>query len=186
MASPISASQTARIVRLAARVRPEMWDAINPHGPVFAAGVAGVAGVRSLDGGSAVALNPQPLPPREQLRIAVLQTVKGVAETAIGAHQGGRDAREILQAVGDDMCPTPPHVKIPWPKNWPGPWPPGEPFPIDLVGPQYVTPAVQAVAGLAFQGYADNIADGKLSAVFGELADRLFGAALHESGSDSG
>ncbi|MCX4958463.1 hypothetical protein [Streptomyces virginiae] len=182
MASPISASQTARIVRLAARVRPEMWDAINPHGPVFA---AGVAGVRSLDRSSEVALNPQPLPPREQLRMAVLQTVKGVAETAIGAHQGGRDAREILQAVGDDMCPTPPHPKIPWPKNWPGPWPPGEPFPIDLVDPQYATPAVQAVAGLAFQGYADGIADEKLSAVFGELADRLFGAALHNSGSDS-
>ncbi|MCX4715644.1 hypothetical protein ACFWB2_40490 [Streptomyces virginiae] len=179
MGSPVSASQTARIVRLAARVRPEMWDAINPHGPVFA---TAVAAVRSPERSSEVALNPQPLPPREQLRLAVLQTVKGVAETAIGAHQGGRDAREILQAVGEDWCPPPPHPKIPWPKYWPGPWPPGEPYPIDLVDPGYATAGVQAVAGLAFQGYADGIADEKLSTFFGELADRLFGAALAAPG----
>ncbi|WP_051781691.1 MULTISPECIES: hypothetical protein [unclassified Streptomyces] len=178
MGSPVNASQTARIVRLAARVRPEMWDAINPHGPVFA---TGVSAVRSLERSSEVALNPQPLPPREQLRLAVLQTVKGVAETAIGAYQGGRDPGEILRAVGEDWCPTPPHPKIPWPKNWPGPWPPGEPYPIDLVDPGYATAAVQAVAGLAFQGYADGIADQKLGDHFGELADRLFGAALASS-----
>ncbi|MGW7328779.1 hypothetical protein ACWGIU_09325 [Streptomyces sp. NPDC054840] len=53
--------------------------------------------------------------------------------------------------------------------------------PIDLVDPQYATPAVQAVAGPAFQGYADGISDEKPSTVFGELADRLFGAALAAS-----
>ncbi|MEW2139688.1 hypothetical protein AB0892_24425 [Streptomyces sp. NPDC005409] len=171
----VSASQTARIVRLVARIKPELWDGIEPHGPLFA---AAAAQVRSLDRRSDVALNPQPLPPRDLLRLAVLQTVKGVAESAIGAHQRGGDAGEILREVGDDWCPTRPHPKIPWPRNWPAPWPPGEPFPID---PQYATPAVQAAAGLAFQGYADGIAAEKLSAVFAELADRLFDAALRNA-----
>ncbi len=179
----VSASQTTRLVRLAARIKPEIWDGIEPHGPVFA---ADVAEVRSLGPGSETDLNPQPLPPRDLLRLppllrlAVLRTVKGVAETAIGAHQTGRDARELLEAVVDDWCPTPPHPKIPWPRCWPGPWPPGEPEPIT---PGYATPAVQAVAGLAFQAYADGIADEKLSAVFAEAADRLFENALRHADS---
>ncbi|MFF4266714.1 hypothetical protein [Streptomyces virginiae] len=41
---------------------------------------------------------------------------------------------------------------------------------------------VQAVAGPAFQGYADGVADEKPSTFFGAPADRLFGAALAASG----
>ncbi|TJZ57414.1 hypothetical protein FCH28_08335 [Streptomyces piniterrae] len=175
MGSPTSAAHTARIMRMLARLHPELWDLFHPHGPVL---TTGAAQIRSLDGGSEVALNPQPLPPRELLRFAIRRTTHGVAEATIGAHQSGRDIREIVQEIGDDWCPTPPHRTIPWPKRWPAPWPPGEPSPVD---PELATPAVQAAAGLAFQGYADGIADEKLCAAFGELADRLFEAAFRNA-----
>ncbi|QFR01104.1 hypothetical protein F9278_38480 [Streptomyces phaeolivaceus] len=167
-------ARTSGLVRLITRLHPELHDLFDPHGPLLMSSVT-----RAAEAGDTVetALNPQPLPPRDALLLAVRQTVKGVAEAAIVADQIGRDAGETLHEVGDDLCPPPPHSKIPWPRRWPGPWPPGEPYPIDI-DPEFMTPAVQATAGLAFQAYADGVADPKLSAAFGELADRLCETAL--------
>jgi len=70
--------------------------------------------------GGEVFLNPQPLPPRELLRLETLAAARAVAGAVIAAQFAGRGAREVLQEVGDDWCPTRPGV-IPWPKHWPHP-----------------------------------------------------------------
>lgn len=177
MGSPASASHGARMLRLLARLNPELWDLFPPHGP---AAVTAAERTRPAGGASEAALNPQPLPPRDVLRLAVRQTVHSVAQAAIVAQRTGGDAREILREAGEDWCPTPPHRKIPWPKHWPAPWPPGDPAPVD---PGFATPAVQAAAGLAFQAYADGVADTTLRTAFADLADRLCDAALYSAGS---
>jgi hypothetical protein len=99
-----------------------------------------------------------------------------VAEATIASQFAGRDPGEILQEVGDDWCLTPPG-KIPWPRHWPHPWPPGEPYPI-IEEIDQVAQSVQVQAALIFQSYAVGIADERLSAGFAKLADRLEEAAL--------
>lgn len=167
-------SQTTQLLRVLARLHPGLWDIINSHGPVI--------GVRMhdhvTDRFDEVALNPQPLPPKVQLRLAVQRTARAIADATIAAQVTGRAPDEILQEVGDDWCPTPPDRKIPWPRRWPEPWPPGEPYPID---PELVGPAVQAEAAIVFQSYGSSIADEGLSTAFTQLADRLFDAALEAS-----
>src|SRR5258708_7130534 len=52
--------------RFFARIPPSAWDAIIPHGPRVA------RGTRALFGDfESIALNPQPLPPREFVAVAV-------------------------------------------------------------------------------------------------------------------
>lgn len=162
-----------RLLRLLARLDPRLQEIVNPHLPILAVQrMAVVAGP-----GTEAALNPQPLPPVEILCAAVRRTAVAVAETAVAARAGKRDARAVLAEAGDDWCPTPPQNHIPWPKRRPAPWPPGEPWPIDV---DLARPAVQATAGLVFLAYADGIADAELSAAFTDAADRLIGAALAE------
>jgi len=166
-----NAVMTVQFIRLLARSRPILYELIDPHGPLQVLAGGGGASNRSEE----VSLNPQPLPPREVLRLAVLHTARGVAEATIAAQMAGRDAGEVLHEVGDDWCPTPPTPKIPWPRHWPFPWPPGEPYPID---PELAIPAIQAEAGLVFAAYAAGIADERLSTAFSDLADRLVDTAL--------
>lgn len=166
-------SQLTQLLRLLARLHPELWDVINPHGPIL----AGRTHHQVTDRLSEVALNPQPLPPISELRLAVQRTARAVADATIAAQVAGREPDEVLQEVGDDWCPTPPDRKLPWPRRWPHPWPPGEPYPID---PEFATAAVQAEAAIVFQSYGSSIADERLSAAFSQLADRLFDAALAE------
>src|SRR5215212_1986011 len=172
------ASQAVQLLRLLARLHPELWEIIHPHLPL----IDGGARSRPAERFAEVALNPQPLPPRVELRVAVQRTARAVADATIAAHLAGRDAGEVLQQVGDDWCPNPPGPKIPWPRHWPHPWPSGEPYPIE---PEFVIPALQAEAGLVFQSYALDIADERLSVAFGHLADRLIDAALMEHGERS-
>lgn len=172
-----SASHATQLLRLLARLHPELWEILHPHVPVLAGQVRGRVSERFTD----VELNPQPLPPVAELSLAVQYTARAIAEATIAAQMAGRDAGEILQEVGDDWCPTPPDRKIPWPRHWPHPWPPGEPYPID---PELVSPAVKAEAAIVFQSYASGIADERLSTAFAEVADRLVDAALERP--DSG
>ncbi|MFF2954642.1 hypothetical protein ACFVVU_25250 [Kitasatospora sp. NPDC057965] len=173
-------SRSVTLVALVGRLNPAAWDGLIPH--TFALGVA--AGARPAaraeeNGGDPAELNPQPLPPvATALRLAVAGTVGAVANAAITARVSGGDARQILAEVGDDWCGTP-TGRIPWPRHWPLPWPPAGPLPID---PGYATPAVQAQAALAFQGYADGVAEEQLRSSFGELAERLADAALRTAG----
>ncbi|MEV7778643.1 hypothetical protein [Kitasatospora sp. NPDC088351] len=168
-------SQSATLIQLLGRLHPEALDGIRPHLPVL-----GPTWHVHPAGHHQPALNPQPIPPgATELRFAVAATVGAVANAAITARLSGGNARAILTEAGDDWCPTPPERAIPWPKYWPLPWQPDAPYPID---PGYATPAVQAQAALAFQGYATGVADEELGAAFGELAERLAQAALRNAG----
>jgi hypothetical protein len=57
-----------------------------------------------------VFLNPQPLRPRARLLLETVSAAWAVAEAVIAAQFAGRDAREHLQEVCDDRCPTRPGV----------------------------------------------------------------------------
>lgn len=166
-------AQTVQILRVLARLRPEVWELIDIHGPLFTSATS-----RRSNPGDEVALNPQPLPPRERLQLAVQGTARAVAEAAIAAQVAGQDPGKVLQGAGDDWCPTPPGRKIPWPRLWPRPWPIDEPLPIEA---ELLIPAIQVEAGLVFQSYALGTADEQLSAAFSQLADRLVGTALQGS-----
>ncbi|MFE6867038.1 hypothetical protein ACFVFS_10795 [Kitasatospora sp. NPDC057692] len=171
--------RSVTLVSLVGRLDPSAWDGLIPHEPAHGAAPGVRPAARADGGGDAVGLNPQPLPPvAAVLRLAVARTVGAVANAAITARVSDGDARRILTEAGDDWCGTP-HGRIPWPRHWPLPWPPGGPLPID---PGYATPAVQAQAALAFQGYANGIADEQLQEAIGELAERLADAALRNAG----
>jgi hypothetical protein len=164
-------ARSMRVLAVLARLDPRLWELVHPNVPVLQAGLRG-----NRRPGDEVFLNPQPLPPRERLLLETVSAARAVAEAVIAAQFAGRDAREILQEVGDDWCPTRPGV-IPWPRYWPHPWPPGEPYPIaDEI--DQVAQGAQAAAGLVFESYAAGIQDERLSASFAELADRLEEAAL--------
>jgi hypothetical protein len=169
------ASSSAQLLRVLARLHPELWEVIHPHVPVLVLGRS--AGSGPSGHGAEVELNPQPIPPGVELRLAVQRTATAVADAAIAAQVAGHDAGAILQDAGDDFCQTP-HSKIPWPRHWPHPWP-DEPYPI---APDLATPAVQAQAALVFQSYASGIADEHLTSAFAAVADRLIGAALEAPG----
>ena len=121
-------------------------------------------------------LNPQPLPPfLPEIAPMVRGTAAAVADTAIAANFGGGIGREVIEQAVDDWCGTPGagHT-IPWPRHWPAPRPPGEPYPIDTAT---IVPAIQTQAALVLQAYASDVADGSLSEAFGAAADRLLEAA---------
>jgi hypothetical protein len=163
-------AQSYSTLRLLARLDARLWEPLHPHLPLLRDAVA--SGTRL---GDEVTLNPQPLPPRELLRVSTVQTARSVAEAAIAARFAGRDPADVLEPVSEDWCGTP-HGRIPWPRHWPHPWPPGEPYPItDEV--DRVAQSVQAHAALVFGAYAAGIADEELSSVFRRLADRLEEAA---------
>jgi hypothetical protein len=85
---------------------PAIYDVI-PHGPQWRL--------------AQIALNPQPLPPRE-LGAAIADEF---ARSAWSAERGGLDAKALMSDL-DDWCPTrPKHPKLP---PWWGPFPP-EPEP---------------------------------------------------------
>lgn len=159
------------LLRIIARNHPELWELIHPHVPLVATG----ARFAVTDRLNAVALNPQPLPPREFLVAVTRSTARAIADIAIATDVTGQDAGRLLTEIVDDWCPTPPTPKIPWPKKWPFPWPPGEPYPID---PRVATASIQAEAGLVFQVYAAGIADETLSTQFAKAGERLINTAL--------
>ncbi len=88
----VSASQTARILELIAHLDPRLWEILHPHQPVLAAQV-----VRSADSDPEMRLNPQPLPPRDLLRLAFHSTANSVAVTAIAVQAAGRNVQEVLK-----------------------------------------------------------------------------------------
>ncbi|MFE7560404.1 hypothetical protein [Kitasatospora sp. NPDC057500] len=170
--------RSVTLVSLVGRLNPAALDGLIPHEAAHGV-LGGLLAARAENVGGAAGLNPQPLPPvAAALRLSVARTVTAVANAAITARVSGGDARQILAEAGDDWCGTP-HGRIPWPRHWPLPWPPDGPLPID---PGFATPAVQAQAALAFQGYANGIADEQLESSFGELAEKLADAALQGAG----
>ncbi|MFE2481550.1 hypothetical protein [Streptomyces sp. NPDC059389] len=170
----MSVSQTTRILELIAHLDPRLWEILYPHQPVL----AGQA-VRSAESDPETRLNPQPLPPRDLLRLAIQRTANSVAVAAVAVHAAGQSVQKVLQEVGDDWC-TPVDGRLPWPRHWPAP-----PFSrFDPIDHDTLVAAVQAQAALAFQSYANGVADKQLSTGFAALADRLFKAAAEENTSD--
>jgi hypothetical protein len=83
------------LLMLIARM-PEALDALHPHGPLV------------LNEGSArVALNPQPLPPREAIVLGAATMARDVARLAVETDvQGGRASVWLADFI-DDWCGTP-------------------------------------------------------------------------------
>ena len=150
------ASSSAQLLTVLARLHPTLWELLHPHVPVLV--FERSAASRPNGHGAEVELNPQPIPPGVQLRLAVQRTATAIADAALAAPVAGDDAGELQQEAGADIWQTP-HGKIPWPRRWPHPWP-GEPYPIE---PALATPAVQAQAALVFQSYAAGIAEERLA-----------------------
>ena len=169
-------ARSTSVLRLLARLDPRLWELVHPNVPALHDAV-----YAAFRRGDEVSLNPQPLPPRELLRLETVAAARAVATAVIAAQFAGRDPRELLREVGDDWCGTGVGV-IPWPRHWPHPWPPGDPYPITGEIDR-MAQAVQAQASAVFGSYAASIADERLAESFGELADRLEEAALTERGS---
>ncbi|MFE0249432.1 hypothetical protein [Streptomyces sp. NPDC059010] len=179
MATVSRTALTVEFIELLARYDPRWWEIIEPDlppHPVHAAGIGhGVGhrlGFRSA-AGDGERLNPQPIPPGSTLLPAVRDMSVAVAEATIAASLAGQKPADIVQEVGDDICPEPP--KMPWPKKWPVPVQLRQQLADD---PQRVSSAVQASAALVFQSYAHRITDEALSTAFAGLADRLLERAL--------
>ena len=99
--------------RFFGRIPPNAWDAIIPHGPRVARLDNALLG--DFD---AIALNPQPLPPREFVAIAVADAHLSeiVRLASVGESNANRTALHMIAEI-DDICPP----------NWP--WPPKGRFP---------------------------------------------------------
>ena len=165
-------ARSGSVLRVLAQLDPRLWELVHPNLPL----VQPTARLsRRL--GDEVFLNPQPLPPRERTLLETVATARAVAEATIAASFAGRDAGEMLKEVADDWCGTQPVLVIPWPRHWPHPWPPGEPYPITEEIDQ-VARGVQAAAAVVFESYAAGIQDERLSASFADLAGQLEEAAL--------
>ena len=167
MSQEVRTSQSAQLyhlLRILARSNPAIWDIIDPRDPIFRVGARD----------RAAELNPQPLPPRAKLRFVAEDTAVAVAQAIIAADLSGQDSAGLLQTITDELCPRP--LKFPWPRKWPRPL---EEV-IDDVDPRVVA-SVQTQFGIVFESYAQGIADERLSAVFGEAADRLVITALENA-----
>ena len=95
------ASSILRLSMFLGKLPPEAFDAIFPHGPVLAR--------RAAD------LNPQPLPPKEQLLVASAAVAHDIAFAAVSAEASGSgSAGKLVTRAVDDWCGTRPRP-IPWP-----------------------------------------------------------------------
>ena len=154
----------ANIVRLLAvlgKINPAVWDVIVPHGPVGPAGAH-------------VQLNPQPLPPKEQLLVASAEVAHDIALAAVAAQAAGADSARLVSDAIDDWCGTrPPHIPIPWPSPWPFPWPP-EPEP----HPEWDIDAARVVGALALASVASRMEAGDARDALGKAAEQLLDAGL--------
>jgi hypothetical protein len=122
------------LLTIVAAIPPEAWDAIIPHGPVIRSRV------------DFVALNPQPLPPKDNFAVSAAMMATDLVRIAVEADVRGEPTAFVKEFV-DDWCGTP------WPRKWPWPWPgprPEEgprPEPWDVQVGRVVGAAVLASAG---------------------------------------
>jgi hypothetical protein len=144
-----------------ARIRPEVWDAIVPHGPRFRAR------------GDLVALNPQPLPPAEAFLVGAAEMAHEFLRVALESDVRGDSAAGFVRDFLDDWCATP------WPRKWPWPWPGPRPDEGPLPDP-WVVQSGRVIGAIIFASVGSRLADGELKAVFSEGADRLAEAAIEE------
>ena len=163
----------ANVVRLLAvlgRINPAVWDVIIPHGPVSSRSSAVRAFAPGVD---AVALNPQPLPPKELFHRASAAVAHDIAFAAISAQAAGSDAAgRIVSDAVDDWCGTRPRP-FPWPHPWPFPWPP-EPEP----NPDWDIAESRLVGALTLASVASRLQDGPARDALAKGAEQLLDVAL--------
>lgn len=151
-----------KLLRILAMHDARLWEAIAPHVPKE----------------WLIASTQDPIPPAAHLRvervlqIEVRETVRLVAEAALGAVAAGQmdAAQRMVADVDGDWCGTG------WPGRWPKPGPKAEVYLLE--SPAVAWQVVQAAGALAFGAYAAALDDEKVAAMFGEAADRLAKAAL--------
>ncbi|GEN80525.1 hypothetical protein AFE02nite_22590 [Actinotalea fermentans] len=149
-----------KLLRILARHDPILWEAIAPHVPKV----------------GWVASSQDPIPPKlhpeRVLQLEVRETVRAVAEAALGAAASGQldAAQRMVQDVDDDWCGTG------WPRRWPRPGPRAEQFLTE--SPEVGWQVVQAAAALAFGAYAAAVEEKEVAAMFGAAADQLAKTAL--------
>ncbi len=153
------ASSILRLSMFLGKLPPEAFDAIFPHGPVLAR--------RAAD------LNPQPLPPKEQLLVASAAVAHDIAFAAVSAEASGSgSAGKLVTRAVDDWCGTRPRP-IPWPGPWPFPWPP-EPEP----HPDWDIGLSRVVGALTLASVASRLEEGELQDVLARGAEQLLEAGL--------
>jgi hypothetical protein len=150
------------LLSIVARLHPEAVDAIIPHSPA----------IRAAARFDRVALNPQPLPPRDAFVVGAAEVAHEIVRKAVDIEAGGGSSRGYVSEAIDDFCGTPP-----WPRKIPLPWPWPEPDP----SPWWQTVdvrAAQVVAAIVFASAAARLQDEEFRSVFAEGAERLAAAAV--------
>ncbi len=145
-------------------IHPEIWDAVIPHGPR----------VRVVSAFDKVALNPQPLPPRETLLAGAAEMAHEVVRLAVASEAQGISSSAFVSEIIDDWCGTP------WPRKWPWPWPGPRPG-TEGEGPRpepWDIQTARVIGAVIFASVASRLSSGDLSTAFAEGADRLAEAAL--------
>lgn len=154
-------SQTVRLLALLGRLKKEVFDVFPPHG----------LGV--LDGVDTVALNPQPLPPRDPLVTGAILMSRRLSELAIEADIRGEGPAEWLDQIIDEWCDTP------WPRKWPWPGPGPGPEEGPVPDPWAVNEARTAGA-VVLASMASRLGDGDLRKTLARGAEKLADAAAQE------
>jgi hypothetical protein len=152
-----------KLLMVIGRINPRAWDALIPHGPA----------IRQASRFERVALNPQPLPPREAFLVAAAQLANEVVRAAVAL--GGREGNAgLVSELVDDWCGTP------WPRRWPWPWPGPRPDD-DGRGPQpdpWDIATARAIGAIVFASTASRLGPGELRDVFERSAEQLAEAAV--------
>ena len=146
-----------RLLAVLGRINPAVWDAIIPHGPV---------------GPQRVALNPQPLPPKEAMLRASAEVAHDIASAAVFAAAAGGEPGRLVSEVIDDWCGTWPRPFL-WPHPFPFLWP-SEPEP----HPDWDIGASRVVGALTLAQVASRMEDGPARDALAKGAEQLLDAGL--------
>ena len=147
------------LLSVVAAIRPEIWDAIVPQGPL----------IRTR--GDLVSLNPQPLPPAEAFLVGAAVMAHELVRIAVETEVTGGSSAGFVRDFIDDWCGTP------WPRKWP--WPGPGPRPGEGPSPEpWDVRTGRVIGAIVFASVGTRLADGELSAAFTDGADRLSEAAL--------
>ena len=150
------------LLAIIATIHPEIWDAIIPHGP------------RAIDRLDRVALNPQPLPPREALLAGAAEMAHEVVRLAVASEAQGNSSAAFVSEIIEDWCGTP------WPRKWPWPWPGPRPG-TEAEGPSpdpWDIQTARVIGAVIFASVAARLSSSDLRTAFAEGADRLAEAAI--------
>ncbi len=145
--------RASQLLSIIGRIDPRAWDAIIPHGPVI------------RGPGDLVALNPQPLPPRERLLVGAAVMAQDIGRIAVEQNVRGEKAAGFVSEFIDDWCGTP------WPHKWPHPGPRRELDADDVA-------AARVVGAMVFADLGARLADEELANALIEGADRLAEVAV--------